>query len=94
VAAIPFGSAYGMCLVAGLRETERLAPGHERGASIAVFLALTYVGFFVPYGFQVLESAIGARASLVALAGLAAVTALTTPVQRRRATAAQATAAR
>jgi MFS family permease len=82
LAAVPFGMAYGMCLVAGLRETERLAPANERGASIAVFLAITYIGFGAPYAFDVLQGAIGARTSLVVLAALAAITALATPVQR------------
>jgi hypothetical protein len=100
LAAVPFGMAYGMCLVAGLRETERLAPGNERGASIAVFLAITYIGFGAPYAFDLLEGAIGSRASLIFLAALAAVTALATPVQRRRGarvsgrSSAQATASR
>ncbi len=93
VAAVPFGMAYGMCLVAGLRETERLAPAHERGASIAIFLALSYLGFGAPYAFDLLEGAVGARASLIALATLAAATALATPVQRRRARVSRMTAA-
>jgi MFS family permease len=82
LAAVPLGMAYGMCLVAGLRETERLAPANERGASIAVFLAITYIGFGAPYAFDVLQGAIGARTSLVVLAALAAITAMATPVQR------------
>ena len=93
VAAVPFGMAYGMCLVAGLRETERLAPAHERGASIAIFLALSYLGFGAPYAFDLLEGAVGARASLIALAALAAATALATPLQRRRARVSRMTAA-
>jgi len=82
LAAVPFGMAYGMCLVAGLRETERLASANERGASIAVFLAITYIGFGAPYAFDMLQGAIGAPTSLVVLAALAAITALATPVQR------------
>ena len=93
VAAVPFGMAYGMCLVAGLRETERLAPAHERGASIAIFLALSYLGFGAPYAFDLLEGAVGTRASLIALAALAAATALATPVRRRRARVSRMTAA-
>jgi len=59
VAAVPFGLAYGMCLVSGLRETERLAPASERGASIAVFLALTYLGFGAPYLLDLVDGAVG-----------------------------------
>jgi MFS family permease len=83
LAAIPFGSAFGMCLVAGLRETERLAPASERGASIAVFLAITYVGFGAPYLFEVLSGAVGARTALLALAAVAALTALATAAASR-----------
>jgi hypothetical protein len=75
LAAVPFGSAYGMCLVAGLRETERLAPAHERGASVAIFLALSYLGFTVPYVFQVLAGSVGAQAALLPLTAVAAVSA-------------------
>jgi MFS family permease len=43
------GGAYGCVLVSGLRETERLSLPDERGATIAVFYALTYLGFGFPY---------------------------------------------
>ncbi len=43
------GGAYGCVLVSGLRETERIAHPDERGATVAVFYALTYVGFAFPY---------------------------------------------
>ncbi|MDO9456798.1 MFS transporter [Nocardioides sp.] len=43
------GGAYGCVLVSGLRETERLSRPDERGATVAVFYALTYLGFAVPY---------------------------------------------
>ncbi len=44
-----FGIAYGTCLVSGLRETERLSDPAERGATVAVFYAITYLGFAAPY---------------------------------------------
>jgi len=53
-AALPLGAGYGMCLVSGLRETERLASPSERGATVAVYYALTYLGFSVPYLVSVL----------------------------------------
>src|SRR3954447_13946465 len=65
--AVPLGMGYGLILVGGLRETERLARPDERAATIAVFLALTYAGFAVPY----LVSALGGDAA--ALGSLAAV---------------------
>lgn len=43
------GAGYGCVLVSGLRETERLSPPDERGATVAVFYALTYLGFGLPY---------------------------------------------
>ncbi|MGB0101629.1 MAG: MFS transporter [Nocardioides sp.] len=49
VAAPVFGAGYGCGLVSGLRETERLAPPDQRGAVVAAFYALTYLGFFAPY---------------------------------------------
>jgi MFS family permease len=76
VAAVPFGIAYGMCLVSGLRETERLAPASERGASIAVFLALTYLGFGAPFLFDLLDGLTGASATLTLGIALALLTAL------------------
>ena len=61
--AIPLGAGYGLILVGGLRETERLASDDERAATIAVFLALTYAGFALPY----LVSALGGGAGALAL---------------------------
>ncbi|MBZ5740295.1 MFS transporter [Nocardioides mangrovi] len=49
VAGPVFGAAYGCGLVSGLREAERLAPPEERGAVVAAFYGLTYLGFFAPY---------------------------------------------
>ncbi|WP_170286201.1 MFS transporter [Nocardioides rubriscoriae] len=63
------GGAYGCVLVSGLRETERLSHPDERGATVAVFYALTYLGFALPYllgafggGVPALVGAIGAIA--------------------------------
>jgi MFS family permease len=83
VAAIPFGIAYGMCLVSGLRETERLAPADERGASIAIFLALTYLGFGAPYLFDLLDGLIDTSATLILGVVFALLTALWIWLQSR-----------
>jgi MFS family permease len=79
--AVPLGAAYGLILVGGLHETERLARPDERAATIAVFLALTYVGFGLPY----LVSALGGdAAALAALAvAMAACLALTFAARTR-----------
>ena len=75
-AALPFGGAYGLCLVAGLRETERLSPPHERAAGNALFLTLSYVGFGVPYAFAGLDQLIGTDAALLLFGAVALLTAL------------------
>lgn len=80
VAAPLFGAGYGCGLVSGLREVERLAPPDERGAVVAVFYGLTYLGFFAPYLLgAVAGTGLGPRGALgvaiaVAVAGLVVVT--------------------
>jgi predicted MFS family arabinose efflux permease len=66
------GMAYGCGLVSGLREVERLAPPSERGAVVAVFYALTYLGFFAPYLLGALAGlGLGARGAVLVAAGIA-----------------------
>ncbi len=72
VSAVPFGAAYGLLIVSGLRETERLAPADERGVTISAYLALTYVGFGFPYALSALGDAVGNERSLELLAGMLA----------------------
>ena len=74
VAAPIFGAGYGCCLVSGLRETERLSSPDQRGATIAIFYALTYLGFAAPYLLGGLsELGLGDRGALVIAVGAAAV---------------------
>ena len=47
--AIVLGSAYGLCLVAGLVEIQRLADGQARAGMTAAYYTLTYLGFGAPY---------------------------------------------
>lgn len=47
--AVAFGSAYGLCLVAGLVEVQRLAPEGEIAALTATFYAVSYIGFAAPF---------------------------------------------
>jgi MFS family permease len=54
-AAVVLGTAYGIMMVSGLREVQRIAPPEQLGALTAVFYALTYVGFFVPFVIALLE---------------------------------------
>jgi hypothetical protein len=47
--AIVLGSAYGLCLVAGLAEIQRLAGDRALAGLTAAFYALAYLGFAAPY---------------------------------------------
>jgi MFS family permease len=47
--AVILGAGYGILMVSGLRETQRLAAPHELGGLTGIFYALTYIGFFVPW---------------------------------------------
>jgi predicted MFS family arabinose efflux permease len=73
-----FGCAYGLCLVSGLRESERLADRRERAAVVACFYVLTYVGFAGAYLADGLNAVIGRAGTFVALAIAAALTAIWT----------------
>lgn len=48
-AAILLGASYGIMMVSGLREVQRIAPRDELGALTGVFYSLTYIGFFAPF---------------------------------------------
>lgn len=71
-ASLVLGCGYGLCLVAGLLEVQRLAePQHLAGAT-AVYYSLTYVGFLIPVLLAALVVLVGYPVLLVALAVLAA----------------------
>ncbi|WP_037062594.1 MFS transporter [Pseudonocardia acaciae] len=72
-AAIVLGGAYGLCLVSGLLEVQRLAAPEDLGSATAMFQASAYLGMTVPY----LLAAAGALASPpVLLLGVAVLAAL------------------
>ncbi|WP_433294094.1 MFS transporter [Pseudonocardia sp. CA-142604] len=48
VASAVLGAAYGLCLVAGLLEVQRMAAPEHLGALTAVYYTITYVGFLFP----------------------------------------------
>jgi hypothetical protein len=77
-AAVAFGLAYGLCLVSGLRECERLAAPREHGAVVACFYALTYLGFAIPYLVDGLNGLLGRTGTFTALAIVAAASAVWT----------------
>jgi MFS family permease len=88
------GAAYGLCLVSGLRDTERLAPADERGATVAVYYVLTYLGFAAPYALGALSGAgLGDRGALLVATATALLAAAVVSVSRHRLAAAAPTAA-
>lgn len=78
VAAIVLGLAYGIAVVSGLLEVQRLARPHELAAMTGVYYALAYVGFLLPAVLAVLSGVasypilLGCLA-LIALAGTAVI---------------------
>jgi len=65
------GGGYGVCLVGGLLEVQRLAGPDELAGLNAVFYALTYVGFALPIVLAELTRFISFTVSLLCLTGLA-----------------------
>ena len=77
-AAVFLGLAYGLCLVSGLRQAEHMASPDERGAVIACYYALAYLGFAVPYLVAGLGALAGKTGAFVALTVIIAALALWT----------------
>jgi uncharacterized membrane protein len=65
------GCAYGMCLVAGLVEVQRLAGSNGAAGLTAIYYALTYLGFAAPY-LIVLGTHLASYAVLLVVAALLA----------------------
>jgi MFS family permease len=82
--AVAFGLAYGLCLVSGLRECERLAAHGQHGAVVACFYALTYLGFGAPYLVDGLNGPLGRTSTFAVLAVVAAVSAAWTALYTGR----------
>jgi len=78
VAAVFLGLAYGLCLVSGLRQAEHMASPDERGAVIACYYAVAYLGFAVPYLVAGLGALAGKTGAFVALTAIIAALALWT----------------
>jgi predicted MFS family arabinose efflux permease len=78
VAAALLGLAYGLCLVSGLRQAEQMAAPDERGAVVACYYALAYLGFAAPYLAAGLSAAAGKAGAFVALTAIIAGLALWT----------------
>jgi hypothetical protein len=71
-AAVLLGLAYGLCLVSGLRQVEHLASPDQRGAVIACYYALAYLGFATPYLVDGLGALVGQTGAFVALTAIIA----------------------
>lgn len=71
-AAALLGAAYGLLLVGGLREIQRIAGPNDLAGLTAVFYSLTYLGFFIP----MILSALGAWLSYTEMFFTGAVIAL------------------
>ncbi len=69
------GSAYGLCLVAGLLEVQRLAPERALGVLTAGYYAITYMGFAAPYLMTLASGATSYAVLLLIASGLAVLTA-------------------
>jgi MFS family permease len=74
-AAVLLGCGYGLCLVSGLLETQRLARREDLASLTAIYYALTYVGFALPIVLAELERIAAAPLLLVLTAAAAAMSA-------------------
>jgi hypothetical protein len=76
VAAVLLGLGYGLCLVSGLHQAERLARPRDRGTVVASYYALAYLGFAMPYVVDVLNAPLGKPGTFALLAATAALLAV------------------
>ncbi len=72
LAAVFLGATYGLCLVSGLRQAEKLAGATDRGAVLACYYVLAYLGFTAPYLDAGLGALAGRAGALVILTAVAA----------------------
>ena len=82
---IVLGMGYGLCLVAGLVEVQRLAHPEALAGLTAIDYVLTYIGFAAPYVLALAAHLTGYATLLLITAGLALVTALWVRLQGRAA---------
>ncbi len=82
--AIVLGIGYGLCLVAGLVEVQRLAHPEALAGLTAIYYVLTYLGFAVPYLLALAAHLTGYATLLLITAGLALLTAVWVSLQGRR----------
>jgi predicted MFS family arabinose efflux permease len=87
------GAGYGVLMVFGLSEVQRLAKPEQLAGMTAVFQAFTYLGFAAPFVLSELAAIASPGVLLLAVAALAVLTLLLTGWQERR-TGGTATASR
>jgi len=78
------GCAYGLCLVGGLIEVQRLATPAELARATSVYYALTYLGFAAPYLLTRAHAWASYPTLLTIVAGLALATAATIALENAR----------
>jgi hypothetical protein len=84
LATLPLGAGYGLGLVSGLLETQRVAGPDDLAGLTAVYYALTYIGFGVPVLLAWLTAVASYPVLLCGLAVLAALSLITVRLQGRR----------
>jgi hypothetical protein len=84
VAAAVLGVGYGLGLVSGLLEVQRIATPAELAGLSAVFYVLTYVGFAIPVALAHLTGVAAYPTLLAALAGLSLLSLAVVRVQAPR----------
>ncbi|MGP5930992.1 MFS transporter [Corynebacterium glyciniphilum] len=81
--AMILGTAYGIMMVSGLREVQRIAAPGELGSLTAVFYALTYLGFFMPFVIALVAPLIGYVTVFIVGAAVCVVSILSVAVASR-----------
>ncbi|MEV7780623.1 MFS transporter [Kitasatospora sp. NPDC088351] len=74
VATLVLGAGYGCCQVCGLLEVQRLARTEDLARLTAVYQALSYLGFAVPFVLSALQHSVSPSVLLLAVAALAVLT--------------------
>jgi hypothetical protein len=72
MAAVLLGLGYGLCLVSGLYQAERLAGPRDRGTVVACYYVLAYLGFAMPYVVDLLNAPLGQPGTFALLTGVTA----------------------
>ena len=82
LAAALLGSGYGLCLVSGLLEVQRIAAPGELAGLTAVFYAVTYLGFAAPIVLSALHGVASYPVLLMVTAGLAVLSLVSVQYER------------